>query len=120
MQKRTLVLGASLKRERYSNVAIQKLIEKNHPVEAIGLNEGKIQNVIIQSGKPRLEGIHTVTLYLNAQRQIAYYDYIIALQPKRVIFNPGTENNELERLLMKHDITVEIACNLVLLATNQY
>ncbi len=66
------------------------------------------------------KNVDTVTLYLNAKRQEEYYDYIISLKPRRVIFNPGTENFEFEKLLKKNAIYAEIACTLVLLRTCQY
>lgn len=120
MKKVTLVLGASLNLNRYSNMAIQRLRANDIPVFAIGLKEGKVSDVqIIKGGKP-LESVHTVTLYLNPKRQEEYYNYIINLQPKRVIFNPGTENTEFEKMLMENNIEVEIACTLVLLSTHQY
>jgi len=117
---KTLVLGASLKTDRYSNYAIHSLIEKNHDVIGIGLKEGLVEGVKIYKGKPLVDDIHTITLYLNAKRQIEYYDYIIVLQPERVIFNPGTKNIELEELLKKNNIFFENACTLVLLSTGQY
>ena len=87
---------------------------------AIGLREGEVAGVTIDTGMPEYEHIDTVTLYLNAQRQEAYYDYIIGLQPKRVIFNPGTENPEFYKLLQAADVEVDPACTLVLLSTNNY
>ena len=120
MVKKTLVIGASLKAHRYSNIIIKRLVEKGHEVKAIGLRIGEIEGVIIETGKPNYSVIDTVTLYLNPSRQKEYYDYIISLHPKRVIFNPGTENMEFVELLRQHNIETEIACNLVLLTTNQY
>tara|TARA_R100001369_G_C3320039_1_gene168762 strand:- start:762 stop:1121 length:360 start_codon:yes stop_codon:yes gene_type:complete len=118
--KKTLVLGASLKPSRYSNLAINRLVNKNHPVEAVGLREGEVAGVKITTEKEKFENIDTVTLYLNAKRQEEYYDYIISLKPNRVIFNPGTENPEFYNLLKESNIEVEVACTLVLLASNQY
>jgi len=120
MAKKTLVLGASLKPYRYSNLAIKKLIKNQYEVVAIGLIEGKVAGVNIEIEKERFEGIDTVTLYINPKRQIAFFDYIISLKPKRVIFNPGTENKEFVDLLSNNDIETEVACTLVLLSTNQY
>lgn len=118
--KKTLVLGASLKPSRYSNLAINRLVNNNHPVEAVGLREGEVAGVEITTEKEKFENIDTVTLYLNAKRQEEYYDYIISLKPNRVIFNPGTENPEFYNLLKESNIEVEVACTLVLLASNQY
>jgi len=122
MSKKTLVLGASLKVERYSNIAIKMLLEYEHPVIALGLRKGIIKNVEILTdlNNAIINNIHTVTLYLNAKRQVDYYDFIIDLKPKRVIFNPGTENWGFMELLNKNKIEYEVACTLVLLRTEQY
>ncbi len=120
MSKKTVVLGASLKPDRYSNFVIQKLTNHKHEVKAIGLREGEVAGVTIQTGLQDFEDVDTVTLYLNPKRQQAYYDYIIDLKPNRVIFNPGTENSEFYALLKAADIEVEVACTLVLLSTDQY
>ena len=119
MQK-TLVFGASLKPNRYSNYAIQRLVANNHDVVAFGLKEGEVDGVKIDTTLKPYKEIDTVTLYLNAKRQKEYYDYIVNLKPNRVIFNPGTENPEFFQLLKEHNINFEIACTLVLLSTNQY
>jgi len=120
MKDYTLVLGASLKPERYSNLAINRLKAKRIKTRAVGLREGVVNDVIINIGKPVFTNINTVTLYLNDKRQKDYYNYIIALKPNRVIFNPGTENPEFIDLLKQHNIDFEVACTLTLLATNQY
>ncbi|MFT5926007.1 MAG: putative CoA-binding protein [Rubritalea sp.] len=120
MSKKTLVLGASLKEERYSNVAIYRLRKFNLETVAIGMREGLVDDVKIHKELIPFQGIDTVTLYLNAQRQPQYYDYIIGLKPERVIFNPGTENPEFYKLLKENKIKSEVACTLVLLGTNQY
>ncbi|MBT4959232.1 MAG: CoA-binding protein, partial [Flavobacteriaceae bacterium] len=88
MVKKTLVLGASLKPERYSNIAIRKLNIKRNEVLAIGLRAGKVDNIQIHKKLLSFKNIHTITLYINNKRQKEYYDYIISLKPKRVIFNP--------------------------------
>ena len=120
MKNKTLVLGASTNPMRYSYMAINRLVENNHPVVAVGLKEGTVAGVEILTGQPHFENIDTVTLYLNSKNQEQYYDYILSLKPKRVIFNPGTENPEFYLVLQKNNIEVEIACTLVLLGTNQY
>jgi predicted CoA-binding protein len=117
---KTLVIGASLKPNRYSNMAIVKLKQFKIETVAVGLKSGLIDDVMIETEKIKFDKIHTVTLYLNPKRQEEYYNYIISLNPKRVIFNPGTENPEFYQLLDKHNIKYEIACTLVLLSTNQY
>jgi predicted CoA-binding protein len=120
MQKKTLVLGASLKEARYSFKAINKLKENNIPVVALGLRKGKVAAIVVDTEMVPYKNIDTVTLYLNPKRQEAYYSYIINLQPKRVIFNPGTENTYFVKLLQENNIESEVACTLVLLSINQY
>lgn len=120
MSKKTLVFGASLKPNRYSNFAIQKLVNHGVEVVAFGMKAGEVAGVHIDTQLEQYEDIDTITLYLNPKRQAAYYDYIIALKPKRVIFNPGTENPEFYKVLKENNISFEIACTLVLLSTNQY
>lgn len=120
MSKKTLVLGASTNPGRYSNMAINRLVTYQHPVEAVGLRKGTVAGVDIATEKEPFEDIDTVTLYLNPKRQEEYYDYILSLQPKRVIFNPGTENPAFYKLLRENNIETEVACTLVLLGTNQY
>lgn len=120
MNKKTLVIGASTKPERYSNMAIRKLTNYNHETVAFGMREGEEAGITIDTELKQYKNIDTVTLYLNPERQEQYYDYIIALNPKRVIFNPGTENPEFYGLLTENNIDFEVACTLVLLSTNQY
>lgn len=118
--KKTLLLGATTKPDRYAYRAINALTEKGHTVLAIGQNTGEVAGVKIHTKAVPVKNIDTVTLYLNPSRQRDYYNYIVEAQPKRVIFNPGTENPELYQLLELNNIEVEVACTLVLLATNQY
>lgn len=118
--KKTLVLGASENPARYSNMAIKNLKRHGHEVVAIGNRKGKVDGVEITTEKQPLEGIHTVTLYLNPTNQKPYYDFICSLKPKRIIFNPGTENEELERKLAMVGTNTMEACTLVLLNTGQY
>lgn len=120
MSKKTLVLGASLKTQRYSNIAVHKLVNHGHEVVAFGLKAGHVAGIEIDTNLMPYKDIHTVTLYLNPTRQKAFYNYIISLNPKRVIFNPGTENSEFQNLLKQNQIFYEEACTLVLLGTNQY
>jgi predicted CoA-binding protein len=118
--KKTLVLGATTKPERYAFKAINMLVDKGHSVLAIGQNAGEVAGIKIHTKIIPLKNIDTVTLYLNPVRQRDYYNYIIETKPKRVLFNPGTENPEFYQLLQSNGIKVEIACTLVLLTTNQY
>ena len=120
MSKKTLVFGASLKEARYSYKAIVKLHSFNHEVVAYGLRYGNIDGVVIDDIKKQYDGIDTITLYMNPERQREHYSYLISLQPKRVLFNPGTENLEFYELLKENGVFYEQACTLVLLSTNQY
>jgi len=120
MKNKTLVLGASENPERYSNKAILRLLSKDHEVVAIGNRKGSVSNVPITTDHAAMDDIDTVTLYLNPLNQKPYYDYILSLKPRRIIFNPGTENEELEEQAAKAGIKVQEACTLVLLGTGQY
>lgn len=118
--KKTLVIGASANPSRYSHLAVLKLSAFQHPVIALGLKKGMIGNTEIETEKALFEQVDTITLYINPLRQKEYYDYILALQPKRIIFNPGTENDELISLVQQKGIKAMEACTLVLLSTGQY
>jgi len=118
--KKTLVLGASENPSRYSYLAINRLLQHKHPVVAIGKRKGKVQDVEITTEHPEMDDIDTVTLYLNPTNQKPYYDYILSLHPKRIIFNPGTENPELEKMAEEKGIEPIEACTLVMLGTGQY
>lgn len=120
MIRKTLVLGASTNPNRYSYIAIQRLIASNHIVRAIGKQAGVLYGVKIYTGQKMFKAIDTVTIYLNAKNQEMYYKYILELKPKRVIFNPGTENLFFERLLVENNIDFEKACTLVLLSIGEY
>lgn len=118
--KKTLVFGASLKPQRYSYIAMVRLAAAGVETFAFGLKKGEVSGVEIKTNLSEFKDIHTVTLYLSPKRQEAYYQDLIKLAPKRVIFNPGTENAELYLILEQHGIEVEVACTLVLLGTGQY
>jgi predicted CoA-binding protein len=118
--KKTLVLGASDNPERYSNMAIARLRGKGHPVVAIGHRCARTGDVDIETEKKPFTDVDTVTLYLNPMRQAGYYDYILSLHPKRIIFNPGAENPELSALAEANGIQPLAACTLVLLSTGEY
>jgi uncharacterized protein len=119
-EKKTLVLGASNNPDRYSYLAINRLRGKGHPVVAIGQRQVMAGDVAIETEKKPFDGVDTVTLYLNPTRQKEYYDYILSLHPKRIIFNPGAENPELFALARANGIQPLEACTLVLLSTNQF
>jgi predicted CoA-binding protein len=119
-KKKTMVLGASDNPSRYSYLALHRLRNHGHPVVAIGKKSGLVADVPIEKEKKNFDNIDTVTLYLNPMHQKQYYDYIISLKPKRIIFNPGAENDELADLAIKNGIKPMEACTLVLLSTGQY
>lgn len=118
--KKTLVLGASDNPERYSFLAVNRLRDKGHPVIAIGKRNVKVADVDIETEKKDHSGIDTVSLYLSPDHQREYYDYIVSLHPKRLIFNPGAENEELAALAKHNGIQPVEACTLVLLSTGQF
>lgn len=120
MKKKTLVLGASGNPERYSHMAVKKLVANGHPVIAIGRKKGEIEGEPIVTELLPQVNIDTVTLYLNPANQVPYYNYILSLHPKRIIFNPGTENEELANLAQNKGIETREACTLVMLSTHQY
>ncbi|MBO9631686.1 MAG: CoA-binding protein [Chitinophagaceae bacterium] len=118
--KKTLVLGASNNPERYSFLAVNRLRNAGHPVVAIGLKPVQVADITVDTEKKPFDEVDTVTLYLNPARQKEYYDYILSLKPKRIIFNPGTENEELEAKAKEQGIQTMEACTLVLLSTGQF
>jgi predicted CoA-binding protein len=120
MEKKTLVLGASDNPSRYSYLAIKRLRNLGHPVVAVGRKNTKVADVFIETEQLKFDNIDTITLYLNPQHQQEYYNYILSLNPKRIIFNPGAENDELVALAKQKGILPLEACTLVMLSTNQY
>ena len=119
-KKKTLIIGASENPARYSYLALNKLKAYGHPVMAIGKKAAIVNGIEIITQQDPITAVDTVTLYLNPVHQKAYYNYILSLQPKRIIFNPGAENDELAQLAIGHGIRVQEACTLVLLSTGQY
>ena len=117
---RTLIIGASTNEDRYSYKAIQELRKLNFDVCALGLKEGEVMDVKIRTQPLNIKKIHTVSIYLRPQNQFQYLNYLIKLTPKRVIFNPGSENEVLMNKLKEKKISCENSCTLVLLSTNQY
>lgn len=119
-KKKTLVLGASVKEERYSNKAIRWLREREIPVIAVGRSEGQVLDVPIVKDIPADTAVHTVTMYLNEKNQAQWQDRILALKPKRIIFNPGAENAAFSQEAEKAGIETLDACTLVMLTTKQF
>ncbi len=118
--KKTLILGATPNPERYSYMATIRLAKHGHEVVPVGIRKGEIEGIPIIEGKPALEDVDTVTLYLGAARQPEYYDYIFSLNPKRIIFNPGAENPELMKLAQERGIETVEGCTLVMLSIGGY
>jgi predicted CoA-binding protein len=116
----TLVIGPSENPERYSYKAIVSLLAHQQFVVAIGAKAGVVKNVAFDKNLIPFENVDTVTLYINPTIQQSYYDYILSLKPRRVIFNPGTENDEFAELLKAHHIIAQEACTLVLLSIGHF
>lgn len=119
-RKKTLILGATTNPDRYAYIAAHRLVGAGHDIVNIGIKSGEVAGVEIQPAATIFSDIDTITLYVGPQRQPEYYDYILATRPRRIIFNPGTENAELEALAVQQGIEPVQACTLVLLSTGQY
>lgn len=119
-KNKTLILGASTNPDRYSYIAALKLKRFGFETILVGKKRGEVDGQQIINSMEAFDSVDTITLYLNPAHQKEYYDYILSLKPRRIIFNPGTENEELELLATKHGIQTEESCTLVLLSINQY
>ncbi len=117
---RVLVYGASTNPERYAYIATELLLAKGHDVCLVGNKSGEVNGISIQVGQPTCTEIHTVTLYVGPKNQLDLLAYLLVINPKRVIFNPGTENPALMKELASKGIEVEEACTLVMLHTGQF
>lgn len=120
MSKDTVVIGASPNHDRYSYKATVSLQSHGYKVYPVGLREGKINSLDIITNKPKLENIDTVTLYVGPQNQPAWQEYILSLKPRRIIFNPGTENPAFEKVANSKGIECVEACTLVMLSIGNY
>lgn len=118
--KKTLVMGASSNPSRYSHLAVKRLTANTHPVIAFGKAAGQIGETIIETTLKEWKDVDTVTLYLNDEHQKQYHSFILSLHPKRIIFNPGAENDELSKIAKANKIEVLEACTLVMLSTGMY
>ena len=118
--KKTIVIGASDNPDRYAYKATIALQNKGHEVIPVGLKDGVINGIKILSNRPVVEDVNTVTLYVGPRNQPNWYDYIISQKPKRVVFNPGTENPEFEKMLQEKNIETIEACTLVMLSIGNY
>lgn len=120
MNKRTLVLGASPTPGKRSYNMVKKLAQKGFEVVALGRIEGVINEILIQTGTPLLDDIHTVILYLRPEFQPPYVDYILSLNPKRIIFNSKTENEDFRLAARRQGIETLNACSLVMIGMDEY
>jgi predicted CoA-binding protein len=118
--KKTLIIGATTNKERYAYKAAQKLTEAGHPIIPFGIKKGIVFEKEIINVWNNFEEVDTVTMYVGPERQNQYFEKIVSIQPKRVIFNPGTENEAFQSILAKANIYFEEACTLVLLSLNEY
>jgi predicted CoA-binding protein len=120
--KKTAVVGASPNQSRYAYLAATMLAEYKHDTVLLGIHKGEIDgNKILNiREKPAIENVDTITLYIGPQRQPEWYEYLLSLKPKRIIFNPGTENEEFESLARRQGVEVLEACTLVMLRSRQY
>lgn len=117
----TLVVGASENPNRYAFKAIRSLLAHGHQVKALGLRKGEVDGVVFETEKINFQNVDTVTLYVGPLNQEFLIDYIIEIiHPRRILFNPGTENIDFKSKAEKAGIFCEIACTLVLLATDRY
>lgn len=114
-----VVFGASSNPLRHSNKAVKSLLRHNHKVIPIGFREGIIAGVPIQTGQPELKNIGAILLYVGPQRQPEYYSYLLKLKPEKIVFNPGTENPELQRLAEETGVDVIFGCALVMINAGQ-
>lgn len=119
---KTVIIGATPNQSRYAFMAAEMLNQYKHEMVPVGIKSGEVfgKPILDIRQKPVIDDVHTVTLYIGPQHQSEWYDYILNLKPKRIIFNPGTENSEFEKLAEDHEIEVLEACTLVMLRTGQY
>jgi predicted CoA-binding protein len=120
--KKTVIIGATTDRSRYAYLAASMLTNYNHQIVPVGIKKGEVlgNEILNIYDKPDIKDVDTITLYIGPQRQPEWYDYLLSLKPKRIIFNPGTENQELEQLAEKNGIEPVLGCTLVMLRSHQY
>lgn len=122
MNKKTVVIGASTNPSRYAYIAANMLTDYGHEIVPVGIKKGEVagESILDLREHPEVEAVDTVTLYLGPQNQTEWYDYILGLNPKRIIFNPGTENTELNKKAREKGIETVMGCTLVMLRSNTY
>ncbi len=117
---KTVVLGASPNHSKFSYKCIKSLLRHGYDAVPVGKKGGQIEGMDILTGQPEIEDVHTISLYLNASKQVEYYDYILSLNPKRIIFNPGTHNQDFIDRVKEQGIEVKSDCALLMLNSGTY
>lgn len=122
MSKKTVIIGATTNPGRYAYLAAEMLTEYKHEIVPVGIKSGVVlgKEILPIQSQPHIEGVDTITLYIGPQHQPEHYEYLLSLKPKRVIFNPGTENAEFEKMVEEAGAEAWQACTLVLLRSGQY
>ncbi|HRG78595.1 MAG TPA: CoA-binding protein [Cyclobacteriaceae bacterium] len=122
MSKKTVIIGATTNPSRYAYIAAGMLTEYKHEIVPLGIKKGAVygRQILPINGRPEVKDVDTVTLYIGPQHQPEHYEYILSLKPKRIIFNPGTENEEFVKLIEEAGSEALEACTLVLLRSGQY
>jgi len=118
--KKTVVLGATPDSSRYAFKAANMLLEYGHEMVPVGIKKGEIKGIKIENDQPEIGEVDTVTLYVGSNNLPPLFDYILSLKPKRIIFNPGTENDDLISLASKNNIEPVLGCTLVMLSVGTY
>lgn len=119
---KTVIVGATDNPSRYAYLAASMLREYNHEIAPIGIKTGTVQGTEIQDirTRPDIKDVHTITMYIGPQHQPEWYDYLLSLKPKRIIFNPGTENEAFEKMAEAQGVEALEACTLVMLRSRHY
>ena len=115
-----LILGATENPDRYSCKTAKALDRNGYEVVAVGFKSGFIKHIIIRTGMPEIDDVDTVLLYMGKKKQSEFHDYIIGLKPRRVIFNPGAENPELQEILKEKGIEAIEDCGLIMINTDSF
>ena len=120
--KKTVIIGATTNPARYAHLAAEMLTEHGHEIVPVGIRHGEVfgKPILDIRQKPVIKEVNTVTLYIGPHRQPEWVDYILSLKPKRIIFNPGTENPEFEKKAKTSGIEIVEGCTLVMLSTGQF
>ena len=118
----TLIVGASNNPERYAFKAAQFLNRAGRPFIPISIKTGKVlgEDILDLNTRPIVKGIHTISMYLGRDKQEEWQSYLLSLEPKRIIFNPGAENATFSKKAESLGIETINACTLVMINTGQY